>query len=141
MTGKGFAVVAVEVKSLAQQSGKATEDIAAKIETVRETCNAAVATISQIIEAVGNVSSFVTEISDYIGQQSAETAGILASARSAAASSQAVATNIVDLHNRADGTYAASNEVLQTTQRLFDHTRGVEANAERFLRHVRRLQG
>jgi methyl-accepting chemotaxis protein len=141
LTGKGFAVVATEVKSLAQQSGKATEEIATKIETVRETCNAAVATISQIIEAVGNVSAFVTDISKAIGQQSAETAGILASAQSAAASSKAVAANILDLNTRADGTYAASNEVLATTKRLFDHTRGVEANAERFLRHVRRLQG
>jgi len=96
-----------------------------------------VTTISQIIAAIKNLNMFATEISTGIGQQSTETAGIFASARSAADSSRAVAANIVDLNGHADATYAASNEVLDTTKHLFDHTRGVQANVERFLRHVR----
>jgi len=137
VAGKGFAVVAAEVKTLAQQSGKATDEIARKISAVRETCAAVVTTISQIIAAIKNLNMFATEISTGIGQQSTETAGIFASARSAADSSRAVAANIVDLNGHADATYAASNEVLDTTKHLFDHTRGVQANVERFLRHVR----
>jgi len=137
MAGRGFAVVASEVKSLAQQSGKATEEIADKIAAVRETCAAAVSTISHIIKAIKDLNIFATEISTGIAQQSVETAGIFANAQSAAESSRAVAENIVDLSGHADATYAASNEVLDTTKRLFDHTRGVQANVERFLRHVR----
>ena len=137
MAGKGFAVVASEVKTLAQQSGKATDEIARKISAVRETCAAVVSTISHIINAIKNLNVFATEISTGIGQQSAETAGIFASAQSAADSSRAVAANIVDLNGHADATYAASNEVLDTTKRLFDHTRGVQTNVEKFLRHVR----
>ncbi len=138
VSGKGFAVVAAEVKSLAQQSGKATDEIANKISAVRETCGAVVSTISHIIDAIKNLRVCATEISTGIGQQSAETSGIFASAQSAADSSRAVAANIVDLNGHADATYAASNEMLETTKRLFDHTRGVQENVERFLLHVRR---
>jgi methyl-accepting chemotaxis protein len=137
MAGKGFAVVAAEVKSLAQQSGNATDEIAQKISTVRETCGAVVATISQIIDAIKNLNVFATEISAGIDQQSAETAGIFANAQSAVDSSRAVAENIVELNGHADATYAASNEVLDTTKRLFDHTSGVQMNVDKFLRHVR----
>jgi methyl-accepting chemotaxis protein len=137
LAGRGFAVVAAEVKTLAQQSGQATDEIARKIAAVRETCGAVVSTISQIIKSIKNVHIFATEISTAIGQQSAETAGIFANAESAANNSRAVAANILDLNSHADATYAASNEVLDTTKRLFDHTGGVQLNVERFLRHVR----
>ena len=137
IAGRGFAVVAAEVKTLAQQSGKATDEIAQKISAVRETCAAVVSTISQIIQSIRNLNLFATDISTGIRQQSAETAGILASAQSAANSSRAVAANIVDLNGHADATYAASNEVLDTTKSLFDHTRGVQTNVDGFLHHVR----
>lgn len=137
VAGRGFAVVAAEVKTLAQQSGKATDEIAQKISAVRDTCRAAVSTISHIIKAVKELNVFTTEISIGIEQQSSATAEIFASAQSAATSSGAVAANVVDLNSHADATYAASNEVLETTKRLFDHTDGVQTNVNKFLRHVR----
>jgi methyl-accepting chemotaxis protein len=137
IAGKGFAVVAGEVKTLAQQSGRATDEIAQKIAAVRETCAAVVSTISHIIAAIQNLKAFATEISTGIGQQSAATAGIFASAQSAADSSRSVAEDIVDLNGHADATYAASNEVRETTKRLLDHTRVVQSNVDSFLRHVR----
>jgi methyl-accepting chemotaxis protein len=137
MAGKGFAVVAGEVKTLARQSGRATDEIARKIAAVRETCAAVVSTISHIIAAIKNLKAFATEISTGIGLQSAATAGIFASAQSAADNSRSVAEDMVDLNGHADATFAASNEVLETTKRLFDHTRGVQSNVDSFLRHVR----
>jgi methyl-accepting chemotaxis protein len=138
MAGRGFAVVASEVKTLAQASGNATDDIAQKIGAVRETCTSAVATISQIIAAIKDLSIHATEISSGIRQQSNETAGIFASAESAASNSRAVAANMVELNGYADATYSASNEVRHTTALLFEHTRAVQSNVERFLQHVKR---
>jgi methyl-accepting chemotaxis protein len=136
--GRGFAVVASEVKTLAQASGKATDDIAQKIGAVRETCTSAVATISQIIAAIKDLSIHATEISSGIRQQSNETAGIFASAESAASNSRSVAANMVELNGYADATYTASNKVRHTTALLFEHTRAVQSNVERFLQHVKR---
>jgi hypothetical protein len=59
------------------------------------------------------------------------------SVQSAADSSRSVAEGIGELNGHADATFAASNEVLETTKRLFDHTRGVQSNVDNFLRHVR----
>ena len=138
IAGRGFAVVASEVKTLAQASGKATDDIAQKIGAVRETCTSAVATISQIIAAIKDLSIHATEISSGIRQQSNETAGIFASAESAASNSRSVAANMVELNGYADATYTASNEVRHTTALLFEHTRAVQSNVEKFLQHVKR---
>jgi methyl-accepting chemotaxis protein len=138
IAGRGFAVVASEVKTLAQASGKATDDIAQKIGAVRETCTSAVATISQIIAAIKDLSIHATEISSGIRQQSNETAGIFASAESAASNSRSVAANMVELNGYADATYTASNEVRHTAALLFEHTRAVQSNVERFLQHVKR---
>lgn len=135
ISGRGFAVVASEVKTLAQASGRATDDIAQKIGAVRETCTA---TISQMIAAVKDLSIHATEISSGIRQQSNETAGIFASAESAASNSRSVAANMVELNGYADATYTASNEVRHTTALLFEHTRAVQSNVERFLQHVKR---
>jgi methyl-accepting chemotaxis protein len=138
IAGRGFAVVASEVKTLAQASGKATDEIAQKIGAVRETCTSAVSAISQIIAAIKDLSIHATEISAGIRQQSDETGGIFASAESAASNSRAVAANMVELNGYADATYSASNEVRHTTELLFDHTRAVQLNVEKFLQHVKR---
>jgi methyl-accepting chemotaxis protein len=124
--GKGFAVVAAEVKALAQQSGKATEEIARKIGAVRETCAAVVSTNGQVIAAIQNLRMFANEISTAVEEQSAATVGISANAQLAAESSRVVAANILDLNGRADATYATSNEVLEATGHLLSHTRDVQ---------------
>ena len=135
--GKGFAVVAAEVKALAQQTGKATEEIAQNIGAVRETCASVVSTNGQVISAIQNLLMVATEISAAVEEQSAATFGISTSAQSAVDSSRVIAANIRNLNGQANATYTASNSVLEATGHLFNHTRDVRNNVEKFLQYVR----
>jgi methyl-accepting chemotaxis protein len=135
--GKGFAVVAAEVKALAQQTGKATEEIAQNIGAVRETCASVVSTNGQVIAAIQNLLMVTTEISAAVEEQSAATFGISTSAQSAVDSSRVIAANIRNLNGQANATYTASNSVLEATGHLFNHTRDVRNNVEKFLQYVR----
>jgi methyl-accepting chemotaxis protein len=135
--GKGFAVVATEVKALAQQTGKATEEIAQNIGAVRETCASVVSTNGQVIAAIQNLLMVATEISAAVEEQSAATLGISTSAQSAVDSSRVIAANISNLNGQANATYTASNSVLEATGHLFNHTRDVRDNVEKFLQYVR----
>jgi methyl-accepting chemotaxis protein len=135
--GKGFAVVAAEVKALAQQTGKATEEIAQNIGAVRETCASVVSTNGQVIAAIQNLLMVTSEISAAVEEQSAATLGISTSAQSAVDSSRVIAANIRNLNGQANATYTASNSVLEATGHLFNHTRDVRNNVEKFLQYVR----
>jgi methyl-accepting chemotaxis protein len=135
--GKGFAVVAAEVKALAQQTGKATEEITHNIGAVRETCASVVSTNGQVITAIHNLLMVATEISAAVEEQSAATSGISTSAQLAVDSSREIAANIRNLNGQANATYAASNSVLEATGHLLNHTHDVRNNVEKFLRYVR----
>jgi methyl-accepting chemotaxis protein len=135
--GRGFAVVAAEVKTLAQQSSRATEEIAQKIGAVRASCATAVATIGQIIGAIGHLRTVAVDMAAAVEQQAATTAGISKNAQSAAAGSRVVAGNIVELNDKASETDRASHQVLDQSARLIEHTRAVQLEVEKFLHHVR----
>lgn len=135
--GKSFAVVAAEVKALAQQTSKATEEIAQNIGVVDETCRTVVSTNGEIIAAIRALRTFTAEISSAIEEQSAATAGIAENTQLVAKNSRDVVGDILELNNQAGTTYAASNEVLEATKHLLDLTHDVRSNVDKFIQHVR----
>ncbi len=71
--GKGFAVVASEVKDLAQETARATEDISRRIEAIQSDSQAAVAAIARISEIIEEVNSYQTTIASAVEEQTATT--------------------------------------------------------------------
>ncbi|WP_308442113.1 methyl-accepting chemotaxis protein, partial [Planosporangium flavigriseum] len=71
--GKGFAVVATEVKDLAQETAKATEDISRRVQSIQTDSTAAVEAIAHIAEVIGQINSFQETIASAVEEQSATT--------------------------------------------------------------------
>ncbi|HXX91525.1 MAG TPA: methyl-accepting chemotaxis protein, partial [Acidimicrobiales bacterium] len=95
--GKGFAVVANEVKELAKETAKATEDISAKIEAIQGDTNGAVAAIEQIAQVIDQISEIQTTIAGAVEQQKVTTNEIATRVNEAAASAAEIAAAVADV--------------------------------------------
>jgi methyl-accepting chemotaxis protein len=135
--GKGFAVVAAEVKSLAQQTAKATEEINQKIAAVNASCGAVFDIMEQVIGAIGRLGEGTIEMATAVGQQAASTQEISRSAQQAADASRIVANNIVELDKKTHENDDASGQALAGAKRLLDHAAVLRRQVDTFLRHVR----
>jgi methyl-accepting chemotaxis protein len=125
--GKGFSVVASEVKALAVQTAKATDDIASQIAAVQGSTRSAVGAIGSVAGKMQEIRQFTGAIATSFEQQSAATqeiSGSVAAAASATKSVVAVLERVSDaiahVHNSADTVLAAS----QSVERAADSLRG-----------------
>ncbi len=129
--------MALEVKSLAQQTTRATDEINAKISAVSASCAAVVATIAKVVSAMGDLDREATEMAGAVQEQSAETQEISRSAQSAAESSRGVAREMPELENKTFENQAASARSLQEADRLLHYAKGLREQVDNFIRHVR----
>lgn len=127
--GKGFAVVASEVKSLANQTAKATEDIAAQIGNIQEATGGTVTAIKNISTTIGEISEIASSIASAVEEQSAATQEISRNVQEAAAGTQDVASNIAGVTQAADETGRSASEVLSAAKEL-------SVNGEQLREHV-----
>ncbi len=112
--GKGFAVVANEVKELAKETAKATEDISQKIEAIQNDTKSAVSAIEEISGVINQINDFQSSIASAVEEQTATTNEISRSVSEAARGSQEIAQNITNLAQGADS-IAGSAESARTS--------------------------
>ncbi|MBK7875890.1 MAG: methyl-accepting chemotaxis protein [Planctomycetes bacterium] len=135
--GKGFAVVASEVKSLAQETSKATEEIGTQIAAMQDASQKA----AHVIQSVGATISKMNEISGSIAlaveQQQQATGEISKNVQQAALGTQEVARNITDVTHAARETSAATGQMLEAAGALSEQAERLQSSVLGFLAEVR----
>jgi methyl-accepting chemotaxis protein len=116
--GKGFAVVANEVKELAKQTAKATEEIKQKISVIRENTGGAVEAIGGIKGVIDKISSISTEIATAVEEQSATTSEMTRNVTEAARGAATISTNIDGVAKAAQDTSTNVGEAQTATEHL-----------------------
>lgn len=116
--GKGFAVVANEVKELAKQTAKATEDIGGKIEAIQADTQSAVDAIGQIGMIIGQINDMQSTIASAVEQQTATTAEISRNVGEAALGSREIAQNVMGLAQAAHSTTAGAANTKSAAEEL-----------------------
>ncbi len=135
--GKGFAVVAGEVKTLATQTARATDEIGQQISAVQAATSQAVAAIGGIVKRIAEINMIATAISSAVEEQSAATSEIARNIQEAATGTQRVSNNIGGVNQAAGETRAASDQVLTASESLISQSAYLEGEVSKFLTGVR----
>jgi methyl-accepting chemotaxis protein len=134
--GKGFAVVATEVKSLASQTAKATEDVTTQIKTIQELTREAVEAIKAVGEVITRIDGINATIASAIEQQDATTHSIAGNVQDAANGTAEVSRNIAGVSRAAEGSGKTAAEVLAAAQAVSAQAGEVRTRVESFVRQI-----
>jgi methyl-accepting chemotaxis protein len=135
--GRGFAVVAAEVKSLASQTAKATDEISSHILGMQGATQESVAAIKEIGGTIGQISSIASEIASAVEQQSGATQEIARNVQSVAQGTHEAAANIMQVNRGATETGSASAEVLNSAKTLSNESARLREELDRFMANIR----
>ncbi|MCW2239546.1 methyl-accepting chemotaxis protein [Azospirillum canadense] len=135
--GKGFAVVASEVKALATQTGRATEEIQAKVSEIQGATTGAAEAMQGIAATIGQLNEIATAIAAAIEEQGAATQEIADNVQQAARGTQEVSDNIATLRQAAGQTGSAAGQVTDAAGRVTAETDRLRGEVERFLGAIR----
>jgi methyl-accepting chemotaxis protein len=134
--GRGFAVVAQEVKALASQTAKATDEIGVQIAGMQTATQEAVGSIKMISSTIGKISEISSAISSAIAQQGAATTEISGNIQRTAAGTTQVAGTIAEVSKGANQTGAASGQLLTSARQLSESTASLQAEIDGFLKSI-----
>jgi methyl-accepting chemotaxis protein len=135
--GKGFAVVASEVKSLASQTAKATEDIREQIGDIQGATGQTVEAIRSIGATIRQMSEIATSIASAVEEQGAATREIATNVHQAAQGTSDIANNIGGVSHAASETGAAAAQVLSAAGELSKQSETLRHDVDEFLASVR----
>ncbi|MCY1139338.1 methyl-accepting chemotaxis protein [Actinoplanes sp. Pm04-4] len=130
--GKGFAVVASEVKDLAQETGRATEDISTRVEAIQADTSGAVTAIEEISRVIARISDFQTTIASAVEEQTATSAEMNRSVNEAAAGTGQISGNIAGVADAARRTSEGISQSRQATAELASMSGDLSALVSKF---------
>jgi methyl-accepting chemotaxis protein len=134
--GRGFAVVAQEVKALASQTAKATDEIGIQIAGMQTATQEAVGSLKMISSTIGKISEITSAISAAIEEQGAATQEISGNIQRTADGTSQVAGTIAEVSHGANQTGAASSQLLSSAKQLSDSTTSLQAEIDGFLKSI-----
>lgn len=137
--GKGFAVVAAEVKALAGQTAKATEDISAQIGGIQSRTGEAVQAIGRVTQTVETINQISAAIAAAIEQQAAATQEISRNVQQAAHGTQEVTRSIGSVADAMRDTGHGAGDLLEAAGALSQQAENLRAQVGRFLDEVRQF--
>lgn len=135
--GKGFAVVAAEVKNLANQTAKSTEEIGSQISGIQKATKEAVLAVQGVGKGIGEIGQVSSAIAAAVEEQSAATREIAENVQQASAGTSDVATNIANVTKSADETGQASSQVLESARGLSQEAESLRSQVNAFTKNVR----
>jgi len=134
--GKGFAVVAGEVKNLASQTARATEDIASQVEEIRGLTDNVVNALHGVADVIGEVDQSAAAIAAAVEEQQASTAGISDSIQDANGGMRTVAEAVGALNNETARVHNGSANVTRATSTLNDEATKLRNAIDGFLEQI-----
>jgi methyl-accepting chemotaxis protein len=135
--GRGFAVVASEVKELANQTAKATEEIAGQVTAIQSATGNCVTAIGGISDTIREISGIATTIAAAVEQQDSATREIARSVQQAAAGTGEVSVNVAGASQAADQSRLLANNVLVASGELDQHAAALFKSVDTFLAGLR----
>ena len=135
--GRGFAVVASEVKSLAEQTAKATDQIGARISSIQTSSKEAVSAIQGISGTINVMNEIASAIASAVEEQGSATQEIARNVQQAALGTNEISSNVQGVQQAAADTGAAAHQVLEASTELSRQSESMRSQVQSFLSNIK----